>query len=137
MNRVRSHIIGVGGVFLRSEDRKEAQNWYGDFLGISFNDTGGHDFFWRRSDEPDTHSRTVLGFFDADSRYFDGPVMVNYIVRDLDGLLSKLRARGMTEAKPPEQFPYGKFAWIKDLEDRWIELWEPVPDAPENTPPAD
>ena len=134
---MKSHIIGVGGVFLRSRDKKEAQDWYSDFLGITFNKLGGHDFFWRREDEPALHSRTVLGFFDADSKYFEGPMMVNYVVRDLDGLLLKLQALGINEVKPGEEYSYGRFAWVKDLEDRWIELWEPIPGASENLPSSD
>ncbi|MDX1404574.1 MAG: hypothetical protein R3192_08550 [Woeseiaceae bacterium] len=131
------HIIGVGGVFLRAEKKQALQDWYANSLDVSINDYGGHDFMWRRADNADLFGRTVLGFFDPDSDYFEGPFMVNYVVRDLDRLLASLSERGIDEVKPREDYPYGRFAWIKDLEGRWIELWEPVYDAEENQPPGD
>lgn len=130
------HIIGIGGVFLRADDKGSLTDWYSDSLDISIESYGGHEFFWRKADDADVFSRTVLGFFDADSKYFEGPAMVNYIVRDLDALLGKLEARGITEVKPREEYSYGNFAWVKDPEGRWIELWEPDYDSPENVPPA-
>ncbi len=131
------HIIGVGGVFLRAENKGALQDWYNKTLDVSINDYGGHDFLWRRADDANLFARTVLGFFDSDSDYFDGPFMVNYVVRDLDGLLAKLTDQGIEQLKPRESYEYGDFAWIRDLEGRCIELWEPVYDAPENLPPGD
>ena len=97
-----SHIIGVGGVFLRAENKQSLTKWYSDHLDISINPCGGHDFFWRFAGAPDTFSRTVLGFFDVESKYFEGPLMVNLIVRDLDKLLAKLRDDGIVEVRPKE-----------------------------------
>lgn len=131
-----SHIIGIGGVFLRADDKDALTSWYRKNLDISINEYGGHDFFWRLADDPGISARTVLGFFDADSKYFEGPVMVNYIVRDLDALLAKLEAAGISQVKPKEEYSYGTFAWVRDAEGRWIELWEPVHEAPENEPPS-
>ena len=127
-----AHVIGIGGVFLRSTDKQAITEWYGDNLGLEFNPHGGHDFFWRDNDRPESQLRTVFGFFPANSDYFEGPMMVNLIVRDLDELLARLRAAGVNEVKPGEDYSYGRFAWIKDAEGRWLELWEPVYAAPEN-----
>jgi predicted enzyme related to lactoylglutathione lyase len=120
------HIVGVGGVFIRTGDKQAVIEWYGRHLDMSTGEYGGHDFLWRMPDDPETQGRTVMGFFDADTRYFEGPVMVNYIVRDLDLLLEELDAAGIEQLKPRESYDYGDFAWVKDPDGRWIELWEPV-----------
>jgi predicted enzyme related to lactoylglutathione lyase len=67
--------------------------------------------------------------FKADSDYFsaDKQAMINLRVRDLDGLLERLRAAGIevitkAEWDMPE---IGRFARIHDPEDNPIELWEP------------
>jgi predicted enzyme related to lactoylglutathione lyase len=53
--------------------------------------------------------------------------MINYRVRNLEGLLAQLRSAGVTiEGKVAEDFN-GKFAWIIDPEGNKIELWEPKP----------
>lgn len=130
-----AYIVGIGGVFLRAGDRDTLTRWYGEHLDVSINPQGGHDFFWRAADAPETCARTVLGFFDAETNYFEGPVMVNLIVRDLDELLAKLRDEGVEQVRPRETYPYGAFAWVRDSDGRWLELWEPVYGARENVPP--
>ena len=53
--------------------------------------------------------------------------MINYRVNNLDGLLARLRAAGVTiEGKVVEDFN-GKFDWVMDPEGNKIELWEPKP----------
>lgn len=130
------HIVGVGGVFIRAGDKEAVTEWYGTHLDMSINSYGGHDFLWRLPDDPETQGRTVMGFFDPDTRYFEGPVMVNYIVRDLDVLLEEFAAAGIEQVKPRESYEYGEFAWVKDPDGRWIELWEPVY-APKAAPATD
>ena len=61
--------------------------------------------------------------------YFGNPnqeFMINYIVRDMDALLSHLEAQGVKQVKPKEVLEYGTFAWVNDNEGRRIELWEPI-----------
>ena len=55
------------------------------------------------------------------------PFMINYRVNNLDGLLARLRAAGVTvEPKVVDDFN-GKFGWAMDPEGNKIELWEPKP----------
>ncbi len=123
--KMEDHIIGIGGVFVRADDQDAMKAWYGDNLGI---DAGqyGKNFMWRHADDPETPGRTVWSLFNRDSTYFEGPYMINYMVRDMDGLLAKLEEKGIEQLKPREDYEYGSFAWIKDPEGRWIELWEPI-----------
>ena len=55
--------------------------------------------------------------------------MINYAVDDMDGFLTRLRAKGVAILKH-EDDDNGRFAWILDPEGNKIELWEPKPTAP-------
>ncbi|MFL5601261.1 MAG: VOC family protein, partial [Gemmatimonadaceae bacterium] len=50
---------------------------------------------------------------------------INYRVRDLEGLLTQLKADGIAIEKT-EDADYGRFAWIKDPEGNRIELYQPL-----------
>jgi predicted enzyme related to lactoylglutathione lyase len=52
--------------------------------------------------------------------------MVNFAVDDLDALVAKLAAKGVTALKRDDSDPYGKFAWILDPDGTKIELWQPT-----------
>ena len=52
--------------------------------------------------------------------------MINYRVRNIEGLVKKLKANGVTIVDEIEEYEYGKFVHIMDLEGNKIELWEPV-----------
>ena len=51
--------------------------------------------------------------------------MVNFIVKDLFGLIKILREEGVTIVGEPVDEEFGKFGWILDPEENKIELWEP------------
>ncbi len=51
--------------------------------------------------------------------------MINFRVNDLDGLLAKLRAEGVTVDEKVEKSEFGSFGWAMDPEGNRIELWEP------------
>jgi predicted enzyme related to lactoylglutathione lyase len=54
--------------------------------------------------------------------------MLNSRVRDLDAMLSHLRAAGVEIVREEQEEGAGRFAWIVDPEDNRVELWEPQPD---------
>jgi hypothetical protein len=54
--------------------------------------------------------------------------MVNFRVDDLDQLLAQLAASEVRIGPKREDYDYGRFAWIWDLEGNRVELWEPVPE---------
>jgi predicted enzyme related to lactoylglutathione lyase len=66
--------------------------------------------------------------FKADTTYFaaDRQAMVNFRVRDLDGMLADLRASGIEVSRQEEMEGVGRFARIHDPEGNPIELWEPT-----------
>jgi predicted enzyme related to lactoylglutathione lyase len=51
--------------------------------------------------------------------------MINYRVQNLDGLLTKLKANGVTIVDDVATYDFGKFVHIMDSEGNKIQLWEP------------
>lgn len=123
-----SRVVGIGGIFIKAKDPAALRAWYGEHLGVSLEDWGGTVFNWNRPDGPGDSGMTVWNVFDDDSNYFapsEARFMVNYIVRDLDAVLSALRAEGCEVDEKTQNYEFGKFGWVMDPEGNRIELWEP------------
>ena len=102
--------------------------WYRKHLGVELDPGGGASFYWRERGAPAHVGRTVWGPFPADTTYFtpsSASWMINYRVDDLDRVLAELRAEGVQVLDEIEEYEYGRFGWIIDLEGNKIELWEP------------
>lgn len=119
-------VTGIGGIFFKARDPKQAAAWYQDCLGIQSEDDNA-DFLWREHERPGEVGRTVWAVFPPDTEHF-GPTrpafMINYRVSNLERMLAQLRSKGVVIEKV-EDFDYGRFAWITDPEGNRIELWEP------------
>lgn len=120
-------VTGIGGVFMKADHPDSLGAWYRRHLGL---DAGpqGLSFLWREHDDPARVGRTVWSLFPGNTDYFgasDQQFMVNYIVGDMDRVLSRLADAGIRPVKAPESYPYGRFAWVEDGEGHRIELWEP------------
>jgi len=127
MAEQRGKVIGVGGVFLKSQDKARLSAWYSDQLGIEQGEYGGM-FQWRSFEDPQREHVTAWNIFPAASKYFDhsrAPFMINYIVDDLDALLAKLEQAGVEIDPQRDNHDYGRFAWVYDPDGNKIELWEP------------
>jgi predicted enzyme related to lactoylglutathione lyase len=124
-------VTGIGGIFIKARDPKVLAAWYSDNLGVPrANGAIPPLFQWRDHDDPKQVGNTVWGLFRSDTKHFapsTAPFMINYRVNNLDRLLSRLRAAGVTvEPKVVDDFN-GKFGWVMDPEGNKIELWEPKP----------
>lgn len=124
-------VEGIGGVFFRSPEPGASKAWYAGF-GIRPGPDGYVTFPAESADGAETV--TVWEVFPADTTYFDSrgessphPFMLNLRVRNLDGLVESLEARGVWVDPNRETHEYGKFAWIADPLGARIELWEPAP----------
>jgi len=51
--------------------------------------------------------------------------MINYRVENLELLVEELKKEGVTVVDEIENYEYGKFVHIMDIEGNKIELWEP------------
>jgi len=114
-------VLGIGGLFFRSQDPQARAAWYARHLGI---DAGaeGEDAVWHQS-----AGMTVFAPFSQDSDYFsaDQQFMLNLRVSDLDELIARLEAEGVAVERRPEwDTDYGRFVRIQDPEGLPIELWE-------------
>ncbi len=120
-------VTAIGGVFFKCKDPDAQKAWYEKHLGIPFK--GNTYAGWPFSTEYGKlkSGYNVLSFFKNDAAYFnpsDKPVMINFIVEDLLGLLAVLEEEGVTIVDKPMVEDYGKFGWILDPEGNKIELWE-------------
>lgn len=124
-------ITGIGGIFFKT-DTVATRHWLADNLGLE-TESWGRMFPWRERDAPERKGCTVLGFHGRDSTYF-GPstrdLMINFRVDDLDGMLERLRARGIEIVKVMDPEPNGRFAHVRGPDGLVLELWEPVADDP-------
>jgi predicted enzyme related to lactoylglutathione lyase len=127
-------VTGVGGFFFKT-DTAETARWFTETLELP-TEKWGRSFKWRDRDDPDRKGYTVLGLHSRDSDYFGPskqPFMLNLRVDDLDGMLEKLRGRGVTVIKVFDPEPNGRFAHVAGPDGITIELWEPKVDDPYDT----
>ena len=123
-------VIGVGGVFFQSPDPESLMAWYADTLGLTINDYGGADFLHADSGKAVPQgARTIFSGFKDTTEYFapsDKPFMINLMIDDMDSMLSRLKEKGVALEGEPQDFDYGRFAWVMDPNGTKIELWQPI-----------
>ena len=123
------HVKGIGGIFFKVENPDLVRQWYQDHFGIPAVEPGFAHFFWRDYLASNKTHRTVWSPFPMAGEDFGKPeqqLMINYIVDDLDAFLIDLKASGIEQIGATEDYSYGWFAWILDIEGNKVELWQPV-----------
>ena len=126
---MEKRVTGLGGFFFKTKDPDHIKEWYKKHLGIP-TDNYGWTFWWK--DENGRDCSTQWSPFKMDTKYFEPsekPFMMNFRVENLRELLAALREEGVQVVGEIEEYDYGKFGWILDLEGNKIELWEPVDSA--------
>ncbi len=121
-------VTGIGGIFFFSDNPEKAKDWYAKNLGLETNEWGS-SFEFRNANRPDEINYLQWSPFKKGSDYFapsKKEFMINYRVRNIEGLVNKLKANGVTIVDEIETFEYGKFVHIIDPEGNKIELWEPI-----------
>ncbi len=115
-------ISGFGGAFIRANDPKALYEWYERHLGL----TRAHGSFTFPA--ASQRAQVVFAFFGQDNAYFPPAqkAMINLHVDDLDGVLDRLIAEGVTVDPKRESYDFGKFGWFTDLEGNRVELWQTV-----------
>jgi len=123
-------VLGLGGLFIKSEHPEKTKNWYRDVLGVEINAYGVMDFIHTAASKAfPTAARTVFDRFKADSDYFAPstlPFMINLMVDDLDAALARIESAGEALIGAPESHEYGRFAWLMDPDGVKVELWQPI-----------
>jgi catechol 2,3-dioxygenase-like lactoylglutathione lyase family enzyme len=118
-------ITGVGGIFFKSKDPKALAAWYRDVLGLHVEAWGGAMLSYDAPGHPEilvwNAFKETTDHMAPSTREF----MLNFAVDDLDALLAKLTARGVTVLKRDDSDEHGKFAWILDPDGTKLEFWQP------------
>jgi len=121
-------VSGIGGIFFFSDNPEELKNWYSENLGLAVNEWGS-SFEFRNANRPDEINYLQWSPFVRGSDYFNPSkkeFMINYRVRNIGKLVENLKKNGVTVLDEIEEYDYGKFVHIMDIEGNKIELWEPV-----------
>jgi predicted enzyme related to lactoylglutathione lyase len=124
---MKSYITGIGGVFFRASAPQQTRDWYLQHFGLE-SQSWGAVFEWKNFENPSLSGSTSWCPFSNENDYFGNPnqqYMINYRVRDIEELVSKLMNDGIVIAKEMESSDFGKFVWINDPDGNRIELWEP------------
>jgi len=120
-------VTGIGGIFFRSKNPAAVKDWYGKNLGLAIGEYGS-PFEFRNANRPDEINYLNWSPFPENTDYFnpsDKEFMINYRVQNIEDLVKKLKENGVTIVDEIEEYDYGKFVHIMDLEGNKIELWEP------------
>jgi len=110
---------------MRAADPAALGAWYRDCLGLDADENG----LWRPEAGP-----TVFATFESETDYFGSragsrvqQTMLNFRVRDLDAMLTQLRAKGADVAEETQDMEgVGRFGWVTDPEGNRVELWQPA-----------
>ena len=121
-------VIGIGGLFFKTEDPEKTRAWYNKHLGFNTNEWGCT--FFKKDDSE--NASIQWSPFAKDTTYFEPSqkdYMFNYRVVNLEDLLEVLKEEGVTVVGKIEEYEYGKFGWVLDCDGNKIELWEPKDEA--------
>ena len=121
-------VTGLGGVFFKSDNPKEMNEWYAKNLGMDTSEYGVV-FRWKNAEDPSKNGATAWCTFPQDAKNFNPsvkPFMINYRVENIAALVDELKKDSVTVIDEIADYDaYGKFVHILDPEGNIIELWEP------------
>ncbi|MFB6320262.1 VOC family protein [Saccharicrinis sp. FJH54] len=125
---VTPKVTGIGGIFFYSDDPDKTREWYSKNLGLRINEYGSSGFESRNIERPEEINSLQWMPFKTGDDYFHPSkkeYMINYKVQNIEGLVNKLKANGVTILDKIVSYDYGKFVHIMDAAGNKIELWEP------------
>ena len=122
-------VTGIGGIFFLTENPEKTRDWYAKNLGLQINNWCSSSFDSRDMNKPDQINSLQWCPFKTGDEYFSPSkkdFMINYQVQNIEGLVTKLQANGVTILDNITTYDYGKFVHIMDSEGNKIELFEPA-----------
>ena len=123
-------VTGIGGILFECKNPGKIKAWYQKHLGLEM-DNYGTNFEWRQANNSSKKGFTQWSPLLKDSKYLqpsNNTFMINYRVENLARLVEQLKEEEVTILDEIEEFEYGKFVHILDVEGNKIELWEPNDD---------
>jgi predicted enzyme related to lactoylglutathione lyase len=124
-------VIGIGGIFFLSEEPAKVTQWYVDNLGLKTDEYGGV-FDFNLGADSSKFNEMRWNAFAKTSKYLEpskSNFMINYKVRNIEGIIEKMKANGAQIVDEMETYDFGKFIHVLDSDGNKIELWEPNYDA--------
>ncbi|MEL7834446.1 VOC family protein [Fodinibius sp. Rm-B-1B1-1] len=125
-------VIGIGGIFFKSENPSELAAWYKKHLGLPIDESyGGYTFDWKDDNQRPSKGYSIWSPFPNDTDYIEPSekdFMFNFIVDDLRALINQLKSEHVQISGEIEDTEFGLFGWIIDPEGNKVELWEPADD---------
>ncbi len=118
-------VIGLGGIFFKSENPEALGEWYRKWLGVPVEHPYGASF---KPEGLPAGAFAAWCPFPAATKYFDPadrPYMFNLMVDDLDGALAQVEEGGGQRVGGIEEEDYGRFGWFLDPDGNKVELWQP------------
>ena len=118
-------VLGLGGVFFKSQDRVGLAAWYEKWLGFPMEANKSSSF---PAEQLPAGALSVWSPFAADTDYFNPGTkqfMINFIVDNLHEMLQQVQQGGATLEGEPEELEMGIFGWFTDPEGNKVELWQP------------
>jgi catechol 2,3-dioxygenase-like lactoylglutathione lyase family enzyme len=110
-------VTGIGGVSFGAKDPAVLSRWYADHLGVEPAPPAIAGMPWQQDGGPTLFSPTE-----------EPGWTLAFRVRDLDAMITQLRADGIPVDVDSEVTPHGRFASLTDPEGNPVRLWEPSPD---------
>jgi predicted enzyme related to lactoylglutathione lyase len=121
-----ARVLGVGGVFFKSEAPEKLGAWYRRWLNVPVDE---HNVTAFNPDAMPAGGVTVWSPFDKGTSYFAPSTreyMFNLIVDDLDGALRQVAEGGAELVGGIQAYDYGRFGWFIDPDGNKVELWQPA-----------
>ena len=125
--------IGIGGAFMKAKEPEKLARWYLNALNLADDfepsNVGGFGMSFSPSQLPES-AYLRFSVEGLENIHFPGVFMFNFVVEDMDGLLSRIANHGGTILRKGFILEgVGEFAWIEDPEGNRVELWEPENDS--------
>ncbi len=118
-----AQVLGIGGIFFKTDNLEATRDWYERVLGFSLEDWGGAVF------PASARAYQVWTPFERDTDYFEpssAPYMLNLMVDDLEAVLARAESEGVEAIGRQDDDTFGKFAWLIDPNGIKLELWQPA-----------
>lgn len=126
-NTTPKKVIGVGGIFFKSNNPEKLKDWYKTYLGFN-TDQFGCRFEWQEGTDSNRKASLQWSpFYDTESYFAPSTkeFMINYRVENLQQLVNELNMQGVKLLDTIETYEYGKFVHLMDIDGNKIELYEP------------
>lgn len=113
-------VLGVGGVFIRTNKANEMIEWYDKVLDLNLEAWNGTAFV------PTESNMTIFSLFEEDTDYYPRKqkIMLNFQIDCMKEFLDHIKNLKVKTLRDLDVNDYGKFIWVEDPDGNWLEIWE-------------